>query len=506
MTVNLPRLHYHGDDWMNDPIPFYWNGEYHLFYQYRMPAKHWGHARSTDLLHWETLPVAIAPDVEGLDDDGCWTGCCLYAEGKFHLFYAGVQKGTRRQTICHAESDDLIVWRKNPCNPIVRAAAPYAEAGAWRDPFIWHEEGRWHMLLSADMPDRPHAAKGCVAYLHAPNLFDWTLGDPIYVPDGMVQCECPDVFPLGDTGKYVLLMSGGHTFVRYGDSMRGPFHRPAERPLFDDDKCYAVKTLEDGSGRRLAWGFLVEPWGWAHAERPVEQSWSSNLSFPRLLSADANGELAVSWPAELDRLRAQELGVALRPVLGRWTNAEGKRQQGAELAGGGGAPDAATGGFAVAVAKDAEYAYASFPAEWSSHQLELQATIRLNGATRAGIAIRCTHDLREITGVFIDAATRSIVIEELSNGFDSIRPGKRKARSRLALPSWSPDGWWHLQVRLDGPIVEVCVNRSTIVSGTAYADSELATEAGLFAVGGGAEFAARRAWRLALPQDSGTGE
>ncbi len=45
---------------MNDPngMVFY-DGEYHLFYQYNPFGDKWGHAVSKDLVRWVHLPVAL---------------------------------------------------------------------------------------------------------------------------------------------------------------------------------------------------------------------------------------------------------------------------------------------------------------------------------------------------------------------------------------------------------------------------------------------------------------
>src|ERR1700733_12378748 len=57
--------------WMNDPNGMvYYNGVYQLFFQYYPDSSvwgpmHWGHAISTDLVHWHEEPIALYPDSLG---------------------------------------------------------------------------------------------------------------------------------------------------------------------------------------------------------------------------------------------------------------------------------------------------------------------------------------------------------------------------------------------------------------------------------------------------------
>ena len=66
-----PILHYTAKNtWLNSPNGLVWHqGLYHLFYQNNPFGNvwgnmSWGHATSTDLLHWTEHPVAIACDEE----------------------------------------------------------------------------------------------------------------------------------------------------------------------------------------------------------------------------------------------------------------------------------------------------------------------------------------------------------------------------------------------------------------------------------------------------------
>ena len=68
-----PRYHFTPSaHWMNDPNgQVYFEGEYHLFYQYKPGEElHWGYAVSPDLVHWEHLPIALFPNADG----DVWSG------------------------------------------------------------------------------------------------------------------------------------------------------------------------------------------------------------------------------------------------------------------------------------------------------------------------------------------------------------------------------------------------------------------------------------------------
>ena len=72
MVSDLYRPLYHFSapaNYLGDPNgTIYWKGKYHLFYQYNPDGAfddskrmHWGHAVSTDLVHWSDLPIALTP-------------------------------------------------------------------------------------------------------------------------------------------------------------------------------------------------------------------------------------------------------------------------------------------------------------------------------------------------------------------------------------------------------------------------------------------------------------
>ncbi len=132
-TISLrPRYHFTpARHWINDPNGLvYWNGEYHLFFQYN-PLESvqgnlsWGHATSPDLLHWQELPVAI-PYQDGvmafsgsaLVDWQNLSGFGLNAQPPLVALYTGhhvrqgpEQSGLEDQRLAYS-TDDGRTWRE----------------------------------------------------------------------------------------------------------------------------------------------------------------------------------------------------------------------------------------------------------------------------------------------------------------------------------------------------------------------------------------------------------
>ena len=178
--------------WMNDPNGFCWyQGQYHLFYQY-YPYKtiwgpmHWGHAVSRDLLRWEYLPAAMAPDMP-YDKDGCFSGSAAeLPDGRQLLLYTGVCKSEDLnpeghyydiQTQCVAVGDG-VNYEKIPQNPVltVKDLPEGYSKYDFRDPKIWQEpDGTYSAVAVARTEDK----SGAVILYHSPRRLRVALCDGV---------------------------------------------------------------------------------------------------------------------------------------------------------------------------------------------------------------------------------------------------------------------------------------------------------------------------------------
>ncbi|MBE0699389.1 MAG: family 43 glycosylhydrolase [Anaerolineaceae bacterium] len=257
------------DGWAADFIPFYWEGEYHLFYlkDFRDPpgmgeGTPWFHLVTRDFVHFTELGECLPRGSVEEQDLYVFTGSALYAEGRFHIFYTGHNPHLRRagrpeQALMHAVSDDLLEWHKLPEDTFFAPPDQY-EANDWRDPFVfWNEEaGEYWMLLAARLKNGPERRRGCTALCSSPDLKQWTVREPLYAPGLYYTHECPDLFRSGGWWYLVFSEFSEACLTRYrmARSLAGPWIAPAD-DAFDGRAFYAAKTAADAAVQRCLFGW-----------------------------------------------------------------------------------------------------------------------------------------------------------------------------------------------------------------------------------------------------------
>jgi beta-fructofuranosidase len=322
-----PRLHIMPPSgWLNDPNGVSLiDGRYHVFYQHNPAGPthgdiHWGHASSTDLVHWVDEPIALAPIPDSPSHNGCWSGCVVDDDGVPTAVYTAVHEHAWNAGVGVARSDRTL--REWVPDPLVKIGTPEDPSIAEvRDPYVFSFEGRRYAVQGAG---HPQGDPQLLLY-SCDDLDDWAYLGPLLTYDDPVAAavapaniwECPNLFAID--GRWVLLLSqwrhidGTHslTGVRYlvGDLLAldgGGLRFAAETggPVDTGPTFYAPQVLVD-DGRILLWG-----WAWEGTQRTAEQieaaGWAGALTFPRELTLDADG-LTSRPAAELVGLRTEEL-------------------------------------------------------------------------------------------------------------------------------------------------------------------------------------------------------
>lgn len=163
-----------------------------------------GHATSTDLREWTELGTVLAPgDSSAPDATATWTGSVVRGDdGLWRMFYTGTtflreDSTTNVEVITGAVSEDLHQWRKDPRICIVADGRWYERLGtsswpeeAWRDPWVYRDGDRWHMLITARASTGDLLDRGVAAHATSRDLLDWEVHPPLTAPGaGFAQLE-----------------------------------------------------------------------------------------------------------------------------------------------------------------------------------------------------------------------------------------------------------------------------------------------------------------------------
>lgn len=281
-----PQFHFSAKrGWINDPNGLvYYDGEYHLFFQHNPYGWEWGnmtwgHAVSTDLVHWEEIGDAIHPDAHGTvfsgsavvdwkNTTGFQTGdkpplvCIFTRAGNNNLSSKGV---AFTQGLAYS-NDRGRTWTKYAGNPVQGHIA-----GDNRDPKVfWHAPtNQWVIVLYLD--------KNKMGFFTSPDLKVWTKTSTLES-----FYECPELFQLqvdADASRQPWVLYGAAGDYYLGEFDGREFKPATEALRFNYGDCfYASQTFndlpaEDGRRIQIAWGRT------GHQEMPFNQI----MNFPSQL-------------------------------------------------------------------------------------------------------------------------------------------------------------------------------------------------------------------------------
>ena len=250
-----PQIHFSTKNgWLNDPNGLvWWNGRYHMFYQHNPASNswenmHWGHAVSTDLIHWEEKDIALFPDSRGMMFSGSAIVDHRNLLGKnTEKSQAAVLFYTTTEPFCQNISystDNFETIEHYAGNPIV----PHIK-GDNRDPkVIFCEEMNCYIMVIFT-----EGEEYCI--LRSDNLTEWSEVQRILLPG---DNECPDIFPLEDENgnrRWVLMGAGDRYLI--GVFREGKFvPEQSALSLHYGNTAYAGQTfsnLPDGRRIRVVW-------------------------------------------------------------------------------------------------------------------------------------------------------------------------------------------------------------------------------------------------------------
>jgi beta-fructofuranosidase len=298
---NYPVYHFTPpESWMNDPNgPIWYQGNYHLFYQFDPQVEDgngnwvrsrrtWGHAVSSDLVHWKDWPVAIWPDTP-YDSAGVYSGNTFIDDnGDLCGLYTGNVAG-------HGETYGLLIRSEDGGHTFSKkmvmdnAQRPNAASPVHWDGQVWKHNDTWYQLIGGSTGG--DSAQGAAWIWRSADLEEWTLVRNI--APSLVRgkfWELPYLIKLEE--KYVLFVGSGNPYwIGEFDYTSLEFIPDDPEPRIVDKGFYYsfnVNMVDDkgpGHGpRQLMHGWLTSP------PSPTEAVpwWQSCHTIPRVISIKNN--------------------------------------------------------------------------------------------------------------------------------------------------------------------------------------------------------------------------
>tara|TARA_B110000037_G_scaffold48501_1_gene59518 strand:+ start:3147 stop:4634 length:1488 start_codon:yes stop_codon:yes gene_type:complete len=314
--VLRPQFHFSSlKGWLNDPNGMVWyDGEYHLYFQHnpkdvKWGNMTWGHAVSTDMLHWKQLPHAILPYGGG----AIFSGTAVVD----HNNSLGEQIG---------DTKTLVAFFSFAKNPFYQAAAYSTDKGrtytlvngggpvvpyqgfdmSERDPKVfWHEASqKWVMILwvlKGKEEGTPEEKLGKVRFFTSDNMVDWEVASDF---NREWVYECMDFVELpvdGDKNNKKWLLYDASFDYEIGDFDGKTF--TTDKKVYKGDagtNLYAAQSFNNSPDDRTVMIGWMSFWGDGNPFLKAKMPFNQQMSFPTTmeLKTTPEGIRLYRWPVD----------------------------------------------------------------------------------------------------------------------------------------------------------------------------------------------------------------
>lgn len=435
-----PKFHIASNGgWINDPNGLCrYDGRWHVFYQLhpygtQWGPMHWGHVSSPDMLHWRREPIAFAPSLEQ-ERHGVFSGSAVIGDdGRPWIYYTGHRWANGKdntsgdwqvQMLARPDDDAMTTFTKQ--GMIIDCPTDEVDHH-FRDPKVWKTGDVWYMTFGVSSKE----GRGQMWLYTSPDMVHWSFERVLFEhPDPNVfMLECPDFFPIRDADgneKWVIGFSAmgakpdgfmnrnvNNAGYIIGTWRPGEAFRPeTEFRLWDEGHNFYAPQSFHTDGRQIMLGWM------SPFVAPIameEDGWCGNLTLPREITMDADGDLVTAPVEEMRGLRAGSVGL--------------------------GALDLGVNECATVLEDDG-----------GAVEIEMSIDLARTDAERAGLHVHATGD-GHYTAIVFDAQIGGVVIDR-----QNVANGDRGYRVAKLSDAELASGTLDLRVFVDRGCVEVYVN------------------------------------------------
>lgn len=294
--MSIYPKHSRGRGCVGDPMPYYENGKYYVYYledarNYRLGYHPIALFETTDFVHYDEKGIVLnfVSDITS-PEMALATGSVIKdKDGLYHFFYGGHNSSRSSnlpywQIVEHATSTDLLNWEKHP------EYGFYGECNDFRDPYVLYMESEQQYWLLVFSRIDGHSA---IMKYTSKDLWNWKQEAPFYESTVFNSMECPSLIYYKGYWYYSFSENGNHgyTYFMYKKNLSDPEWKTPKNFI---DGLFAGRPVI-GKDNRL---FIC---GWCPTKSGYDSSnpdWAGNLVTLEL-EQNENGELSPIMPKEI---------------------------------------------------------------------------------------------------------------------------------------------------------------------------------------------------------------